>query len=97
MSKGRRWLIGGRSRGRRTRGRDPADERERVWEPFAERDRPPAWDLGVDAVVAGRCGRRGLSARDGDRAHDLVVLDQERDVAVEQDLGAVAGAAVGER
>ena len=70
---------------------DAADERQRVREPLAERHRPPARDLGVDAVVAGRCRCRWLSARDGDRADDLVVVDQERDLPVEQDLGALAG------
>src|SRR5262249_10976806 len=38
----------------------------------------------------GRCGRRRLSRRDGDGTHDLVVFDQERELAIEQDLGTLA-------
>ena len=71
---------------------DAADERQRPREPLAEGHRPPARDLCVDAVVARRSRRRRLPARDRDRAHDLVVVDQERDLAVEQDLGALADA-----
>ena len=47
--------------------RDTADERQRLGEPLAERRRPPAADLGVDAVVSRRRRRRRLAGRDGDR------------------------------
>ena len=74
---------------------DAADKRQRIGEPFAERHRPPARDLGVDAVVAWRCRRGWLAARNGDRADDPVVVDEERNLAVEEDLGALARASVG--
>ena len=76
---------------------DAADERQRPWEPLAERRRPPARDLRVDVIVARRRRRGGLPGRDRDRPHDLVVVDQQRDLAVEQDLGAPARTAAADR
>ena len=68
---------------------DAADERHRPRQPLAERRRPPALDLGVDAVTSRRRRCRGLARRDGDRPHDAIAGDQQCDLAVEQDLGAL--------